>query len=244
MSYKTPSQPICGSIVESFNPNSQEFAVMKKLRDLCQVLVVASALIVPAIGRADDDPSFQQLSAQWWQWALSIPTATNPLVDSDGANCMLGQRGPIWFLAGDFGGSVTRHCSVPEGVQFYFPIVNNVQANTPNACGQGAALSVADIRNNVAGFINSITATTVTLDSVAVPGVRRVKSDPFVTALPSDNLMGCAPGIYSPSADDGYYVKVRALRAGTHTLQFTATGGGGFSLNVTYVLNVLPVSLR
>jgi hypothetical protein len=43
-------------------------------------------------------------SARWVQWALSIPAATNPILDPDGENCELGQSGSVWFLAGTGGG--------------------------------------------------------------------------------------------------------------------------------------------
>ena len=44
---------------------------------------------------------------------VSIPTANNPLTDTTGEDCMVGQRGPVWFLAGTFGGGpTTRSCSI------------------------------------------------------------------------------------------------------------------------------------
>jgi hypothetical protein len=36
----------------------------------------------------------------------------------------MGQDGPVWFLAGTPGGPVTRDCTIPEGKQLYFPLVN------------------------------------------------------------------------------------------------------------------------
>src|SRR6266404_1942081 len=47
------------------------------------------------------------LTGEWWQWALSIPASQNPLLDTTGDKCMVGQRGPIWFLAGTFTGEPT-----------------------------------------------------------------------------------------------------------------------------------------
>jgi hypothetical protein len=68
-----------------------------------------------------DDIQFSGLTAQWWQVMLSIPTTVNPLLDTAGADCMVGQRGPVWFLAGTFGGGpVTRTCSIPEGEMAVF----------------------------------------------------------------------------------------------------------------------------
>src|SRR5262245_33149353 len=80
-----------------------------------------------------------ELSAEWWQWTLSIPTSVNPLTDTTGADCMVGQRGATWFLAGAFaGGTFTRTCSIPQGTMLFFPVINYVNINSPNVCGQDA----------------------------------------------------------------------------------------------------------
>src|SRR5437867_1446450 len=73
-----------------------------------------------------DPVSFDnKLSSQWWQWALSIPTGENPMLERDTTTerCTVGQRGDVWFLAGIFGvGSATRNCAVPEGTGLFFPV--------------------------------------------------------------------------------------------------------------------------
>src|SRR5712691_7423620 len=65
-------------------------------------------------------------SAAWWQYVLSIPTATNPVFDTTGTNCAIGQSsGPVFFLAGAATTDlVTRTCTVPAGKALLFPIVN------------------------------------------------------------------------------------------------------------------------
>ena len=64
-------------------------------------------LILPIqLAFADGDAApgpLSELTAEWWQWAASIPDvpdAPNPTSDTTGASCMVGQRGSIWFLAG------------------------------------------------------------------------------------------------------------------------------------------------
>jgi hypothetical protein len=53
------------------------------------------------------------------------------------------------------------------------------------------------------------------------------------------------PGIYSPGVDDGIYVRLNPLRVGAHTLRFHAENPSlGFSLDVTYLLDVVPVVRR
>ena len=40
-----------------------------------------------------------------------------------------GQPGGVWFLAGSFGGRVTRTCTVPAGTPLVFPLVNLIGAS-------------------------------------------------------------------------------------------------------------------
>jgi hypothetical protein len=107
------------------------------------VAVVAVGLwLAMPLNRAFADSSIlERLTAQWWQWALSVPTPVNPLMDQTGEDCVIGQRGSIWFLAGVGifgGGTAARTCSVPQGNTLVFPVINSVNINAPNVCGQDA----------------------------------------------------------------------------------------------------------
>src|SRR5262245_36308823 len=48
--------------------------------------------------------TYGEWGARWWQWLLAIPAPVNPNLDPTGANCGQGQSGPVWFVAGNFGG--------------------------------------------------------------------------------------------------------------------------------------------
>ena len=67
--------------------------------------------------------TFSEWAEQWIKWAFSIPKAVNPIVDLNGENCSQGQKFPVWFLAGTFGKSVKRRCSVPRDLGIFFPII-------------------------------------------------------------------------------------------------------------------------
>jgi hypothetical protein len=193
-----------------------------------------------------DSSSLKKLSAEWWQWALSIPTPVNPQLDATGEDCVVGQRGSLWFLAGIFGGgTATRTCSIPANAALYVPVINSVVVNTPDICGQVGSLSVEEERALAAPIINNATNLSVELDGTAIQP-QRVQSEVFAAALPDDNIFvqpcaGDAPGgIFSPSIDDGFYVLLKPLAIGTHTLHFHAESGG-FVEDVTYELTVVPV---
>jgi hypothetical protein len=192
------------------------------------------------------------LTADWWQWALSIPKSINPLLDQTGENCMVGQRDVVWFLAGTFfGGSATRACSVPEDKTLFFPITNLSFFNSPNLCGQGnQSFTAAQERAAIKPIIDAVKALSVTVDGTDVKKtlLRRVQSQVFDVVLPDDNIFTpdfapCPAGIYSPTVDDGYYVSLGPLTPGTHTIHFHGEDALGIH-DVTYTLDVVPVTLQ
>lgn len=173
------------------------------------IMGIGLALIMPMkrVFADADGESFKKLSTEWWQWALSIPASVNPQLDETGEDAFVGQRGSVWFLAGAFsGGTVVRNMVfVPEGTALFFPVINQINFNTPNVCGQGPGnLSVIDMRALSAAFIDGAVNLSVTVDGIAIKKLRRVQSQVFEVALPKDNVFVplCAPlplppGVYS-----------------------------------------------
>jgi len=229
---------------------------MRTISRLLAIAVFTSALgaATPAAAQSRD---FKRLSAEWWQWALSIPPATNPLIDAPGENCMVGQRDDVWFLAGGFfGGTYERTCKVPEGVALFFPVVNSVQIDTPGVCGQEGSVPVKVLRSIATDFVSGTAITNLTLktannSSIPLRQVRRVESTVFPVALPESNLfdapchdfgLGNVPaGIYSPAVDTGVYVFIDRLEPGTYTLQMAAENPSqDFAQSITYHLVVVP----
>jgi len=202
------------------------------------------------------------LGAQWWQFMSSIPAAENPLSDTTGEKCAVGQRGDMWFLGGVFAisGTVTRECTIPKGKRLFVPVLNVVGFNTPGICGQGPDnLSVDDLVSANTPLIDAIGPSdmAVTLNGHRMHRITRIKSSPFEISLPESSIwdklcmdydLGHVPaGVYSPGYQDGYYVTLDNLRTGTHTLQIQATLATydpPFVLDVTYHLKIVPVSLK
>ena len=217
-----------------------------------EMMVGLALLLGNVCAKADD---LSSLTAEWWQWALSIPSTVSPLEDNTGENCVVGQRSSVWFLAGSFfGGTATRRCNVPEGVTLFFPVSNAVNFNTPNVCGQvQASISVKDLRATSAAFIEGVTNMEVDLDGKPLRDVKRTQSRVFPVALPADNVFNsfCGgpasvpAGIYSPGVDDGFYVWLNPLKPGNHKLHFHAENSGqAFMEDITYQLTIVPVSSK
>ena len=231
---------------------------MKPATKFLPALVILAMLLCPIKLVRAHVPDPQTLSAEWWQWAFSIPRSVNPMLVQQGDDkCMIGQRGPVWFLAGDFSGSgqaITRTCNVPEGVTLFFPVINFVDINTPpppTTCGTKVQ-DAKDLQAETQPAINSIRSVTVTLDGRNITKrVLRLIPQPFEVAFPRDNLFaefGCPEGIYSPAVDGGDYVLISPLKPGDHTIHFhgesDSTFFGHVEQDVTYNLTIVPVSLK
>jgi hypothetical protein len=179
--------------------------------------------------------------AAWWQWMANVPVATNPLPDTTGEFCALGQAGPVWFLAAsDTNGVVQRACTIPPDKDVFFPILTSfwcVDPSDPNFD------SLDKIR---AWFDYSYKDATMsaTLDGNPLTNLAsyRARSDVFtMTLLADDNYLGAPAGDYPDCLADGYQVMLRPLSRGLHTLRFTENASVlGSSVDVTYQLTVGP----
>jgi len=165
----------------------------------------------------------------------------------------------VWFLQGVFSGistpTVTRKCDIPEGKALFFPVLNNIQFNSPSVCGSPPTnQSVATLRAAAAADVAKASTMSVLVDGQSISALTldnqdfRVKSTVFETVLPEQNVFDplCKPDnvpkrVYSPSVADGIYVMLKPLSLGSHTVRIQAANIDGFSLDVTYQLKVVHV---
>ena len=217
------------------------------------------ALIAP-IGTEPAGQTYGRWAAEWWQWALGIPAATNPILDTTGAHCAQRQVDKVWFLAGSFGPDpVVRNCDVPAGKALFFPLINYFYGaflNDPPETrteefvrNAGSCTVPAEISVEIDGFM-------VHRPTRFFTGASGSQSPIFNVQLPPGNVFGGVPEppapdgdppppphipelVLSPSAEQGYYLFVRPLSPGAHTIRWTASGcNPGFSQDITYHLMV------
>lgn len=192
--------------------------------------IAAETLLVPPEDSVAGH-SQAEWSRRWWQWAGSFEQQRSPIADQTGEFCMLKQQGNVWFLAGTYGTRRTvRACTVPRDKYLFFPLINYVvmpPADRPIPCG--AAVTQA--------AYSTQPAFNLVLD---LDGERFADLEAHRQATPGCFDMGekAEPRtrIY-PSAANGYYIMLRPLPPGRHTLNF---GGALPSMlqAVTYTLNV------
>jgi hypothetical protein len=184
--------------------------------------------------RASEPPT--PLLNEWWQWALSIPSATNPILDSNGNRCALGQRGNLWFLAGSTGGKTERHCTLPAGSRVLIPLHNSF-------CSPSVGLTDAQCDEAVLRDYESFTAWSIAVNGAPhevieqppVPG-----ESVFAFVVPRNGMFGYKPGLYRATSAAGRWAIVDVTAPGVYKLKVEAHSPT-LSSDVTYLLSVAEV---
>jgi len=193
--------------------------------------------------------TYSEWAAMWWQWAFSIPADMNPVADPTGEFAAVGQSGPVWFLAGNFGGTTVRTAAVPVGKALFFPIINTLWINLPDyGDDPWSDAQRAFARSVIGPFIDNAFDLSCTIDGVAAQNLEAYRTATadgaeYLITMPENNIWGFLPaGTYGPTVDDGIYLMLAPLSRGQHTIHLTSasTGSalGDFALDVTYYLTV------
>ena len=168
--------------------------------------------------------TYGQWTVEWWRWALSTPVSVNPVVDVEGKYADVKQpTTDVWFLAGKFGTESNdlpnRQCKIPAGRAILFPVVN-CEANSLEYPHLKTEQEIIDYVSNDE---DAIVKKECFLNDEKMP-IERVRSDPptFPLIISKDNAIGVKGGSTIASAD-GYWVFLKPLPAGEHSLHFAGS---------------------
>src|SRR5687768_16131991 len=217
-----------------------ERKALHRLLLLTVLVIVLVGLSVPAATAKDRDDSprpqiapiktrpegqtYGRWAAEWWQWALGVPAAVNPLTDTTGEHCAQRQVDKVWFLAGSsMTDPVVRACEVPAGKSLFFPLINTFYGAALNDPPEDRTEEFL----REAGSCTEPAEISVEIDGFKLPqptrfftGASGSQSPFFNVQLPPGNLFGVDETtipelVLSPSAEQGYYLFVRPLHPGT-----------------------------
>jgi hypothetical protein len=243
-------------------------------RRLLMTLMAAAALQgLPSLATAQGNPnpriappnsrpyglSYGEWGAEWWKWALGIPAGENfdenPILDPTGEFADVDQSGPVWFLAGNFGGTTQRTVTVPAGKALFFPLANNVfwapddlafAAQVAESLGiDPEDLTDEELIRLLVNFATDAASDlSLTIDGVPMQDLVRYRAESPAFHIEDTDLLD---DLEVPiSADnlavaDGYWIMLAPLPVGEHTIHFTADGPvfGPFALDVTYHITVV-----
>jgi hypothetical protein len=182
--------------------------------------------------------TYGQWTVKWWQWMASIPTCSNPAADENGKYASMNQTDQhVWFLAGTSGGKIAdRKCIVPAGRSILFPVINY----EINSIEKPELKTDSELIRDAIEDEDDIINLEAIIDGQEIP-IFRVRSDPpmFSLTLPADNLFSAPVGGATRATSDGYWVFLKPLDLGEHSLYFAGScSAGSRNVRATYNLTV------
>ena len=215
----------------------------------------------------------QQWATRWWQKVFSIPVTTsdgkttiNPqLVDGKDAKALPSNGGHVVYLFGSFlPGAHDRTATVPVDTPIFIPVLDDEWSNPDTADPPDfTKLPGHYTAKQLSGFAtvqtNTVNALHASLDGKAITNLfdHREASEIFSYTLPAKNNIDqvffgeTIKGTVHPVAADGYYLMLKPLSAGKHTLNVGGSSPdnssvppllSAFSGDTTYHLTVVSKS--
>ena len=191
--------------------------------------------------------SYKEWTEDWWQWLMTFDCAGSPLLDPTGEHATQNQSGPVFFLVGTTGGAVERNVTIPRTKAILFPLINIINdfpcPDTSFHPAPGQTLEDF-LQEGAAAFIDLADNLSVTLDGDELndPENYRFQTDLFqFTGNPdlTNCLDPCVTGQVQDAVSDGYWMMLKKLHHGNHTLHFYAeVPDYGFVVDVTYNITV------
>jgi hypothetical protein len=164
-----------------------------------------------------------------WQCALERPLEGHPFLDTPEYDFAAGQSGEVWFWsapdAAADGGPLVRQVTIPKGTALFLTVRDVEVSSLAEPPFFGAP--EAEQRAGADYFTDHITEVSVSISGAAVEGVGayRFDSSQFEFDAPT-------PWIFDTSGDtggddtavgDGYYLMIKPLAEGTHTIEYSGT---------------------
>jgi hypothetical protein len=171
----------------------------------------------PRIYSKDSTPygiPYNQWLSKWWQWTQSIAEPVHPREHPSEQNCKVAQQGPVWFLADLLSGRQERTCTIPASKSILAPlVVGFCGADSPGVTDDNSLRQCAIVGNDYATM-------QVTLDGQEIKNLdqNRVQYGPFMLTYGDNNIYKHKP-ISVKGYVDGYYLILKPLSPGQHTLE-------------------------
>jgi hypothetical protein len=155
--------------------------------------------------------TYEQLAADLWVRAFSIPAPDHPHFDLFGEFHDLGQSGKVEFLVGHLQGApVNRIVTISAGKSLFFPMIDFAEV---------CAGSAEDMRGWIAEIVEHVVDLWVTVDGEPIGNLFDYRIASNVFAAPDGGLL---PPVClgTPGVADGYYLLLPPLSKGNHVIEF------------------------
>jgi hypothetical protein len=202
---------------------------------LSVILALVVAAPIAAGQEVSKDQDLRELTAAWWDWAMTDPSPLDGPYTEEAAQCEGEFVDGVFFLAGSTSGDpVERTCTVPADTPILFPVVNAVCSEAFNDPTPYTRCATSLINRALAG-----STTFATLDGEDLES-QRISSGLFDWTIESDdNPFGLEAGTYEAASAGLWVYLPEGLPEGDYVLEF---GGEfprvGFRQEITYTLIV------
>jgi hypothetical protein len=187
--------------------------------------------------------TYVQWEMRYFRFIAAIPASKNPASGTDltGADCAIGQSGPVWYVP-NTGVGTSIQCTVPAGKAL---LLVPIEPECSTAEGNGNTYEA--LRSCVERYVAAIKEVGVTVDGAHLTDLltRFLFQTPLFTyTYPADFVWNTAvghPGT-TKSVAEGVYVMLAPLAAGHHTVVLSERMGapwvGKGTYAVTYQLTI------
>jgi hypothetical protein len=194
--------------------------------------------------------SFERWSELLWSWIYAQPFDDNPLLDPTGADCNIGQHGPMWFLASvpgsALGTDVSRTCTIPHNRPILVQLsslLNDYPCPDPTFHPAPGQSLFEFLIEPVTPIFDDYSGAVITFDGVELvdPLSYRYTSDDlfsFKADVSMQTFDPCVTGDHQPAVSDGFYLPFRPMTPGAHTIVINAHDMVGTPVTLTWYLTI------
>ena len=180
---------------------------------------------------------YREWLGRWTTWAVTPPTATNPLANPKDCKITPQPGKRVWYLTASAGGKLTQSCTIPSSRAIFVPIAGTIAySETPKD-------TFADLRPQAVATFKQTTVLEASIDGRPVPGLRvyRSVSRDLVIPLPEANIFQVPTGP-TRFVDAFHSLLVTGLLPGMHTIvtyaEITTPGQPVFKAGMTYRITI------
>jgi len=165
--------------------------------------------------------TYGEWAAAFWQYALARPLEGHPFLDTPEYDFAAKQSGKVWFWSAP-DGPITRHVEMPKGTSLFLTIRDAECSSIEEPPFFGA--TEAEQRACANFFADHIRDVSVTIDGVPVENIQdyRFETPQFSFDAPTPWIFG-ATGGPATAVGDGYFLMLKPLPVGTHTIHYSGT---------------------
>jgi hypothetical protein len=189
----------------------------------------------------EPDSSYNQHVEEYWKKILETPKDENPLTDRTGEKHDV-TTNPV-FLASSFIGNVTRKLAVSRDKSFFIAV------NPVEVCEHEleSGENENDLKKYASEEQDSATTAKLTIDNVDYDlkdKKYRIRQGLFEVEIQENTLEDLEPAGRCKVAADGYYVKIKPLNPGRHTIKIVGevehphNDDKPWKQEVTYIIDV------